>query len=709
MLTFDKYVRLGKIFMNRVLLIALLVFSGFLHAQTWITSPSFETPLPSSINPDTETVGPIEIRATNDGNIITTMQINQNHEIWLLKYDSLGHLIWHFPVAFNIGSHIEWIHSLNTTVDNGCVYAWQYVGSSYQDSVVRRGANGHLIWQKNFSNGMNNNEVILSIAQSFYNTTFIQFYDSLVEVDSSGAFIRQRSPFSYSKKIVALPDSNLLVIDSGFIRKENFNGASQWIVNSGYSESAFCRNSPFIYVNDNTSVKKISTLNGNVIWIDTISVNTITTTSDEGFAALNGDQLLKYDSSGILQWPKHIDFPRYALRGLVELPDKNYITGGCWMMNDLHYYERYNPFITRLDSIGNGVIDSTDNYFTANANDNNILSFADDAVYMAAALGTIGTPRDVILECDTSNNCPLVAKSVFGTDWSTGFTSGINHKFSDVNGDGVIDTLDIIQFSNSLWNGGLPELVSPHWFRQTGSVPELRFDIRNTQITNNDSLVVDVILGTGSIPIDSIYGLSTQSWFTFNSMMPHANVSPAFSVPISELGDSLTNLYTFIDYDSAGVYCGNTKIVLCRNDHQNVYVTGDTIARLTYDLSTLPNTSDTLHLTAYANAITVGGFQVPLSIVTDWVVMSAITSTGNLNIGSLTVYPNPVNDALQIDYRSDGLNKILLYDCIGRPVMDITDIGSKGVVDVRKLSSGIYILKCMSDGNVVTRKIIVKH
>jgi hypothetical protein len=218
-----------------------------------------------------------------------------------------------------------------------------------------------------------------------------------------------------------------------------------------------------------------------------------------------------------------------------------------------------------------------------------------------------------------------------------------------------------------------------------------------------------VILGSGSIAIDSIYGLSIQSWFSFSTMMPQANLVPTLSVPVTALGDSSTNLFTYFNYDSSGVFCGNTKLVLCRNDHQNAYVAGDTIARLTYDLSTLPNTNDTLRLTAFANAITVGGFQVNLSIVSDSVLMSAITSTESLTNSSLIVYPNPVKDVLHIDNRSEGLDEILIYDCIGNLILHEKNLGSIVTVGVKELSPGIYFLKCLTNENVVTGRIIVEH
>ena len=50
------------------------------------------------------------------------------------------------------------------------------------------------------------------------------------------------------------------------------------------------------------------------------------------------------------------------------------------------YYTSYCPMLIKVDSLGNGVVDSTDYYYDGNANDNYTSSFGNDAVFVAAAL-----------------------------------------------------------------------------------------------------------------------------------------------------------------------------------------------------------------------------------------------------------------------------------------------------------------------------------
>jgi len=680
--------------------------------QSWINTPFIEYLLPSTTQ-DTSTVGPQEICITPDNQILMLLQPDQDHAIWLMKYDSSGSVLWSKRVAGYYSLSNEIAFDLHPTMDNGCIYAYRYYGSmSIQDSVNRRSSYGNLIWSINNIVPYGSNEVVMGVTQTFYNTTIIQFRDSLVEVDSAGHYIRSRTPFSMYARIVQLPDSNILVFDSSNVIKQDFFGNPQWSIHFPAQESALCSNSPFIYINNgNDSVAKLNTQNGNILWTHNISISTITPTKDQGFIGVDTNDLQKYDSTGVLMWSKTFDFPEYGLKGMAEMQDKSIITGGCWkMLKKQNPYTSYCPFVMQIDSTASGIVDSSDFFYPGNANDNNLLSFADDAVYVAAAMNNSGIRRENIL-VDTATQTPpthFLFASLYAIDWSTGFSAGYNYKYADVNGNGVIDTIDL-QILSYLYpypgnNGG-----HSHWNRLSNTTPDLYFHIPNSQpITDN--LEVDIILGSTTTLIDSIYGLSIDFYFRADSV-PNYNPFPrSYLVPQSLLGDSAIDLYTYFSCHQNDPP-GRTTLVLCRNNHLNVSMYQDTIAKVFFDLSSLSNINDTLRIMSSANAITAGGFPVTLNILNDSALLAIPLNANPVdeNQSTILLSPNPASDYLRLELKHESEIETGIFNLLGKSVLFNKSKGKTVQIDISSLSNGVYFLRCNSEKNSVVRKFIINR
>ncbi|MDR0833088.1 MAG: T9SS type A sorting domain-containing protein [Candidatus Symbiothrix sp.] len=81
------------------------------------------------------------------------------------------------------------------------------------------------------------------------------------------------------------------------------------------------------------------------------------------------------------------------------------------------------------------------------------------------------------------------------------------------------------------------------------------------------------------------------------------------------------------------------------------------------------------------------------------------TAIDNVSTQNLSVYPNPAKHDLFI--RSDSpIEKIDLYNQLGQLVLKATDFVEK--IDVSHLEAGIYFVRIIVDGTVVTKKIVVK-
>ncbi len=79
-------------------------------------------------------------------------------------------------------------------------------------------------------------------------------------------------------------------------------------------------------------------------------------------------------------------------------------------------------------------------------------------------------------------------------------------------------------------------------------------------------------------------------------------------------------------------------------------------------------------------------------------------------INQLSVFPNPVQNILNIDLTTnEGVSDIQIYDINGVQVMTKSTSSAKSQLNVAKLPAGIYLIKVVKDGKVVSRTKIVKQ
>ncbi|MUU79180.1 FG-GAP-like repeat-containing protein [Winogradskyella endarachnes] len=104
--------------------------------------------------------------------------------------------------------------------------------------------------------------------------------------------------------------------------------------------------------------------------------------------------------------------------------------------------------------------------------------------------------------------------------------------------------------------------------------------------------------------------------------------------------------------------------------------------------------------------------------VVDYIENPAIDTTHNITEGSalsvidetlldLTVYPNPVEDELNIETTADITNKVAtVFDINGKRVLNLKLNTTS--IDVSNLTSGVYFLRLESNGKIMKRKFIKK-
>jgi hypothetical protein len=86
-------------------------------------------------------------------------------------------------------------------------------------------------------------------------------------------------------------------------------------------------------------------------------------------------------------------------------------------------------------------------------------------------------------------------------------------------------------------------------------------------------------------------------------------------------------------------------------------------------------------------------------------------SNSNFESNSITFWPNPVNDNLNITTKDFGFSNgvsVSIYDMIGREILKVSDFGDPNAlsVDVSSLSNGVYIVNLTDGQQTINRRII---
>ena len=79
-------------------------------------------------------------------------------------------------------------------------------------------------------------------------------------------------------------------------------------------------------------------------------------------------------------------------------------------------------------------------------------------------------------------------------------------------------------------------------------------------------------------------------------------------------------------------------------------------------------------------------------------------------INTFVMYPNPASDMVNIDLNDTNANgfTVTVTDVLGKTVLRSDFAGSRGVVNVESLNSGVYFITAIADGKQSTRKLIRK-
>ena len=290
----------------------------------------------------------------------------------------------------------------------------------------------------------------------------------------------------------------------------------------------------------------------------------------------------------------------------------------------------------------------------------------------------------------------------YSKNWSNNFLSGANYKHADCNGDGKVDSLDIMAISLN-WGDTHPKTGLTSTGNPTD--PPLYLQFTKDSFPAGDTVKANIMLGTNSLQVQNVYGIA----FVLNYGIKYVDSgSVATVVPSSWLGTPGKNLISFVHNDYAK---GQLSVAMVRTDHTNVsgfglvgtvsIVMPDNIAGKTYINRTV--IFKTIQVKAIESNETPVEIYMPDDSFIAYQVMGIHAAPDNIT--GMNIYPNPTHDNLYIDAGSHTILSATVFDALGKQVL-ATEMkeGKSAIIPVSSLPQGVYMVRLiMEGGEYITR------
>jgi len=290
---------------------------------------------------------------------------------------------------------------------------------------------------------------------------------------------------------------------------------------------------------------------------------------------------------------------------------------------------------------------------------------------------------------------------------------GVDYKHIDANGDGVVDIDDQFNIAvnynetNENFAGLLGnDLVGDDLFL----VPQV------TNFSPGESLIFDVYLGTEANPISDLYGVGFQIdldtqyvqdvFFDFSDSWVGTDEDyfgfGKFSDEIDHASTALTRL-------DGNAVSGFGKIA------QIEIVIVDVVLGLEQD-----STACLPFPITFKNVLAIDNEESDLMIRSRGEILnlkhpSQITSVNDVKLDNdfLSIFPNPANDVLWLESKTDAIENVIIYNQFGQPILQKlfdNTINETRQIDLKSLSvtSGFYFVEVTSNEAKSVQKIFIK-
>ena len=286
--------------------------------------------------------------------------------------------------------------------------------------------------------------------------------------------------------------------------------------------------------------------------------------------------------------------------------------------------------------------------------------------------------------------------------WPQNLPNLLNLKFSDTNGDGVInanDTLAIVQ------NYGLTHNKTGATGGTATADPVLYIEMPDS-IEVGETVNAPIFLGTAALPADSVYGIAFSVLYDYNLVEPNTAI---VTFNPNWMGAANSTISISKDFHSNGV----VDAAVTRINQTNIsgfgqigtlsYVVPDDIAgKRTVLAKTMTITLGNIH------AISSNGAVITFSGSADSVVVYDKASAVELKLkDAIKIYPNPAVDEVTIDAGNIIVESIIVTDITGKMITQITsEITGKYKIDLTHIEKGIYFINIKTSEGTSSYKLV---
>lgn len=308
-----------------------------------------------------------------------------------------------------------------------------------------------------------------------------------------------------------------------------------------------------------------------------------------------------------------------------------------------------------------------------------------DLLPIGVAYGATGTPRDTV---------SILWDGYRATDWGQATpSSAIDYKHVDADGNGVInadDTLAIVQNWGNSYN-----------YNQRGGVRgTIPFFVDVTTPPTQHQASLPIVLGTQPIPANGVYGLA------FTLQYDTSLVKPG-SVQVSFANSWLGTLGTdMIEVQRDFYPDGIIKVAVTRIDGQNMNGFGPIgsldftiqddimLQRGSYDFRF--DLRDVRLINAQETELGTNPSESTLSIT---------TSTQQLALDRVSIYPNPAREWLRIEAQNTVIEDIIMMTTAGQVVRNWNPTHSEATLSIADVAPGLYILTIRTTDGLLHKKV----
>ncbi|MBL7919107.1 MAG: T9SS type A sorting domain-containing protein [Bacteroidia bacterium] len=458
--------------------------------------------------------------------------------------------------------------------------------------------------------------------------------------------------------------------------------------------------------------------------------------------------VVKYNQVGTLQWAKKFGGPTYGTSATKSLliPGGNLIIAGTFTDLDIFYNGGYvvtnNSLLGTMNDIFYLSINPATGSLTAGfklggANDDNVTDISLDQfnnlIISGNALGTCNTNP-------VGTNTITFGASAYGTFFTKMIGTGV-FDYTRTFGGGLssasINNLLVNEFNEYLisgvfsWTGNLdpsPGVIQNYYAGNSNSngflinyAPCTSTVVASPVVTNTLTAICDgdyYIMTASSVgggikwyaSSTSTTVLANGTSYNTNNPFTPAGVYSYYLTNNSGCGVSPQTVLNLTVSSIPTITLATSNNLLCVGQQATITASGAT----NFSLNSVPFSTSVVISPTTNTTYTIVGANIGCPVTAATITQSVSTCTGieeAINNNFISVYPNPANDFISIDFSaSERMDNITIYvvNTVGEIILIKKDILSNTTLQISNLPGGVYFIQVES-GNGTTIKKFIKQ